>query len=55
MTRTYKVHSSTKTFNKRAIALQDHVGEVWLVVILRYSKTVIEEDVKVEPHKNAKK
>lgn len=35
--------------------MQDHVGEVWPVLILQYSKTGIEEDVKVEPHKNAEK
>ena len=55
LTRTYWVHSSTKAFKRRTITLQDHVGELWSVIILQYSNTGAEEDVKVEPHKNAKK
>lgn len=52
---TYQVHSSTKAFKRRTITLQDHVGEAWPVIILQYLNTSTEEDVKVEPHKNAKK
>lgn len=55
LTRTYWVHSSTRAFKRRTITLQDHVGELWPVIILQYSNTNAEEDVKVEPHKNAKK
>lgn len=55
LTRTYWVHSSAKAFKRSTITLQDHVGEVWPVIILQYSNTSTEEDVKVEPHKNAKK
>lgn len=55
LTRTYQVHSSTKAFKRRTITLQDHVGEAWPVIILQYSNTSTEEDVKVKPHKNAKK
>lgn len=33
LTRTYWVHSSTKAFKRRTITLQDHVGELWPVII----------------------
>ena len=55
LTRTYWVHSSTKAFKRRIVTLEDHIGEEWPVVILQYSNTGAEEDVKIEPHKNAKK
>lgn len=55
LTRTYWVHSSTRAVKRRTITLQDHVGELWPVIILRNFNTGAEEDVKVEPHKNAKK
>lgn len=51
----YWVHNPTKVFRRRTITLQDHVGEMWLLIILQYSNTSGEEDVEVEPHKNAKK
>ena len=52
--RTYWVHSSTKAYKRRVVTLQDHVGEVWPVILLQYSNSGRIEDVKVEPHKNAK-
>ncbi|KAJ7373276.1 hypothetical protein OS493_012866 [Desmophyllum pertusum] len=55
LSRTYWVHSSTKDYKKRSVILEDHSGEVYPVIILQYSNTGKEEDVKVEPHQNSKK
>ena len=55
LSRTYWVHSSTKSYKRRSVTLEDHAGEAWPVTILQYSNTGREEDVKVEPHKNSKK
>ena len=55
LSRTYWVHSSMKDYKKRSVILEDHSGEVYPVIILQYSNTGKEEDVKVEPHQNSKK
>ena len=55
LTRTYWVHSSTRAFKRRTITLQDHVGELWPVIILQYSNTNAEEDVKVSHIKTPRK
>lgn len=55
LSRTYWVHSSTKTFKRRTVTLEDHEAKVWPVIVLQYSNTGTEEDVKLEPHRNSKK
>ena len=53
--RSYWAHSSNSEFKRRMTELEDNRGAKFPVVILQYVYNGDPEDIKVEPHKNAKK
>lgn len=55
LSRTYWVHSSNSSFKRRLTELEDSDGDKWPIVILQYQYSGDPADIKLEPHKHAKK
>ena len=53
--RSYWSHTSNSNFKRRFTELEDYQGHKFPVVILQYKYDGDPEDIKVEPHKSAKK
>ena len=53
--RSYWAHSSNSKFKRRITELEDHKGLKLPLVILQYVYNGDPQDIKLEPHKNAKK
>lgn len=53
--RSYWSHTSNSNFKRRFMELEDYQGHKFPVVILQYKYDGNPEDIKVEPHKSAKK